>query len=32
VPMYLSLLTWFVLYGYPSARATVAVERRFAVR
>jgi polar amino acid transport system permease protein len=32
VPMYLYLLTWFFLYCYPIARATVAVERRFAVR
>jgi polar amino acid transport system permease protein len=32
VPMYLYLLTWFFLYCYPIARATIAVERRFAVR
>ena len=32
VPMYLYLLTWFFIYCYPIARATVAVERRFAVR
>jgi polar amino acid transport system permease protein len=32
VPMYLYLLGWFFLYCYPIARATVAVERRFAVR
>jgi polar amino acid transport system permease protein len=32
VPLYLYLLTWFFLYCYPIARATVAVERRFAVR
>jgi hypothetical protein len=30
--MYLYLLTWFFLSCYPIARATVAVERRFAVR
>jgi polar amino acid transport system permease protein len=32
VPMYLYLLSWFFIYCYPIARATVAVERRFAVR
>ena len=32
VPMYLYLLTWFFIYCYPIARATAAVERRFAVR
>jgi polar amino acid transport system permease protein len=32
VPMYLYLLGWFFLYCYPIALATVAVERRFAVR
>jgi polar amino acid transport system permease protein len=32
VPMYLYLLGWFFLYCYPIARATLAVERRFAVR
>ena len=32
VPMYLYLLSWFFMYCYPIARATVAVERRFAVR
>jgi polar amino acid transport system permease protein len=31
VPMYLYLLTWFFIYCYPIARATVALERRFAV-
>jgi polar amino acid transport system permease protein len=29
VPMYLYLLTWFFIYCYPIARATVALERRF---
>jgi polar amino acid transport system permease protein len=32
VPMYLYLLTWFFIYCYPIARATAALERRFAVR
>ncbi len=32
MPMYLYLLLWFFLYCYPIARATVALERRFAVR
>src|SRR6516162_8519874 len=32
VPMYLYLLMWFFVYCYPIARATVALERRFAVR
>jgi polar amino acid transport system permease protein len=32
VPMYLYLLTWFFLYCYPIARATVVLERRFQVR
>ncbi len=32
VPMYLYLLTWFFIYCYPIARATVALERRFQVR
>jgi len=32
VPMYLYLLSWFFIYCYPIARATVALERRFAVR
>jgi polar amino acid transport system permease protein len=31
VPMYLYLLLWFFLYCYPIARATTALERRFAV-
>jgi polar amino acid transport system permease protein len=31
VPMYLYLLTWFFIYCYPIARATVALERRFSV-
>jgi polar amino acid transport system permease protein len=31
VPMYLYLLLWFFLYCYPIARATSALERRFAV-
>jgi polar amino acid transport system permease protein len=31
VPMYLYLLAWFFIYCYPIARATVALERRFAV-
>jgi polar amino acid transport system permease protein len=31
VPMYLYLLTWFFIYCYPIARATVALERRFRV-
>jgi ABC-type amino acid transport system permease subunit len=31
-PMYLYVLSWFFIYCYPIARATVAVERRFAVR
>jgi polar amino acid transport system permease protein len=31
VPMYLYLLTWFFIYCYPIARATVALERRFTV-
>jgi polar amino acid transport system permease protein len=29
--MYLYLLTWFFIYCYPIARATVALERRFQV-
>jgi polar amino acid transport system permease protein len=32
VPMYLYLLLWFFLYCYPIARATLALERRFAVK
>jgi polar amino acid transport system permease protein len=32
VPMYLYLLMWFFVYCYPIARATAALERRFAVR
>jgi polar amino acid transport system permease protein len=32
VPMYLYLLLWFFVYCYPIARATTALERRFAVR
>ena len=32
VPMYLYLLLWFFLYCYPIARATVALEKRFAVK
>jgi len=32
VPMYLYLLLFFFLYCYPIARATVALERRFAVK
>jgi polar amino acid transport system permease protein len=31
VPMYLYLLSWFFIYCYPIARATVALERRFSV-
>jgi polar amino acid transport system permease protein len=31
VPMYLYLLTWFFIYCYPIARATIALERRFQV-
>ncbi len=31
IPMYLYLLTWFFLYCYPIARATLALERRFQV-
>jgi polar amino acid transport system permease protein len=31
VPMYLYLLMWFFIYCYPIARATAALERRFAV-
>ncbi len=31
VPMYLYLLLWFFLYCYPIARATLALEKRFAV-
>jgi polar amino acid transport system permease protein len=31
VPMYLYLLMWFFAYCYPIARATAALERRFAV-
>ncbi len=31
VPMYLYLLSWFFIYCYPIARATTALERRFAV-
>jgi len=31
VPMYLYLLAWFFIYCYPIARATVGLERRFAV-
>ena len=32
IPMYLYLLTWFFLYCYPIARATLALETRFQVR
>jgi polar amino acid transport system permease protein len=32
VPLYLYLLLWFFLYCYPIARATVALEKRFAVK
>jgi polar amino acid transport system permease protein len=32
VPMYLYLLMWFFVYCYPIARATAALERRFAVQ
>jgi polar amino acid transport system permease protein len=32
VPMYLYLLLFFFLYCYPIARATIALEKRFAVR
>jgi polar amino acid transport system permease protein len=32
VPMYLYLLLFFFLYCYPIARATQALERRFAVK
>jgi len=32
VPMYLYLLLWFFLYCYPIARATLALEKRFAVK
>ncbi len=32
IPMYLYLLTWFFLYCYPIARATIALEKRFQVR
>jgi polar amino acid transport system permease protein len=32
IPMYLYLLTWFFLYCYPIARATLALEKRFQVR
>ncbi len=32
VPLYLYLLTWFFLYCYPIARATLMLERRFQVR
>jgi polar amino acid transport system permease protein len=31
VPMYLYLLSWFFIYCYPIARATVVLERRFQV-
>lgn len=31
IPMYLYLLAWFFLYCFPIARATQALERRFAV-
>jgi polar amino acid transport system permease protein len=31
IPMYLWLLSWFFLYCYPISRATVRLERRFAV-
>lgn len=31
IPMYLYLLTWFFIYCYPIARATLALERRFQV-
>ena len=31
VPLYLYLLTWFFIYCYPIARATVALERRLQV-
>ena len=30
MPMYLYLLLWFFIYCYPIARATVALEKRFA--
>lgn len=32
VPMYAYLLLWFFLYCYPISRATVALEKRFAVK
>jgi polar amino acid transport system permease protein len=32
VPMYLYLLLWFFIYCYPIARATLALEKRFAVK
>lgn len=32
VPMYLYLLSWFFIYCYPIARATVALEKRFQVK
>ena len=32
VPLYLYLMLWFFLYCYPIARATLALEKRFAVR
>jgi polar amino acid transport system permease protein len=32
IPMYLYLLTWFFLYCYPIARATLALEKQFQVR
>jgi len=32
VPMYLYLLLWFFIYCYPIARATLGLEKRFAVK
>jgi len=32
VPMYLYLLLWFFIYCYPIARATLVLEKRFAVK
>ncbi len=32
VPMYTYLLVWFFIYCYPISRATVALEKRFAVK
>jgi polar amino acid transport system permease protein len=31
IPMYLWLLSWFFVYCYPISRATLALERRFAI-